>query len=356
MPAGPETIRLTNELRATLADTVDADTRRLVAAWARAWDEVAAEWEAALLDLATVDPDEGWPRRRVIARAERAQQAMAATIDQMQRLASAAEVNVISAAGDVVDIERLYQPRIIASQLPATAGPTARLAVTFDRVDPDALAAIVQRTTEQITAATRPLSVEASDAVRRAVIRGVATGESPRTTARAMLRRVESAFNGGLTRALVIARTETLDASRAAAAVQQQANSDVLTGWMWTADFSSRTCPSCLAQHGSIHRLSDPGPLDHQQGRCSRTPITKTWRELGFAIDEPPSAVPDARVWFAGQDQATQLQIMGPSRLEALQSGAVGWDDLSTKRTTDGWRDSYGVTAVRDLPAVAKAA
>lgn len=355
MPPGPETVRLAGELRATIGVTVDTETRKLVAAWARAWDEIAAEWDAALLDLASVDPDEGWPRRRTIARATRARQAMTATVDQMQRLAAAAEVNIVSAAGDVVDIEKLYQPRLVASQLPKTAGTTASLAVRFDRVDADALAQIVARSTEQITAAARPLSAEASEAVRRSVIRGVAAGESPRVTAAAMVRRVEAAFNGGLTRALTIARTEILDASRAAAAIQQQANADVLTGWVWTADLSSRTCPSCIAQHGSVHPLTDPGPLDHQQGRCARTPVTKSWRQLGFDIDEPPSAVPDAREWFASQPADTQLAIMGPSRLEALQSGGVGWDDLSARRTTDGWRDSYGVTPVRDLSA-AKAA
>lgn len=355
MPPGPETVRLSTELRATIGAEVDTEVRRLVQAWARSWDELAALWDAALVDLAAAEPGT-WPARRAVTQAERARQALDATVDHLTRLAAAAEINIVNAAGDAVDIAKVYEPRLIASQMPKGAGTTASLAVKFDRVDPDALASIVARSTEQITAASRPLTAQATESVRRSVIRGVIAGESPRETARAMLRRVEGAFNGGLTRALTIARTEILDASRGAAALQQQANADVLAGWIWTADLSARTCPSCLAQHGSLHPLSDPGPLDHQQGRCARTPVAKTWKELGFDIAEPPSSIPDARSWFADQPADTQLAIMGPSRLDALASGRVGWDDLSARRSTDGWRDSFGVTAVKDLPGIAKAA
>lgn len=63
--------------------------------------------------------------------------------------------------------------------------------------------------------------------------------------------------------------------------------------------------------------------------------------------------LPDSRVWFDGLTPETQRQILGPTRLELLQSGAVSWEDLSRKVTTDGWRDSMHVTPVRDLQAKA---
>jgi hypothetical protein len=40
---------------------------------------------------------------------------------------------------------------------------------------------------------------------------------------------------------------------------------------------------------------------------------------------------------------------MGAERLQLLQSGAISWDDLSTRRQTDGWRDSFGVTPLKNL-------
>jgi hypothetical protein len=35
--------------------------------------------------------------------------------------------------------------------------------------------------------------------------------------------------------------------------------------------------------------------------------------------------------------------------LKLLQDGNITWADLSAKRETAGWRDSYGVTPIKDL-------
>ena len=44
---------------------------------------------------------------------------------------------------------------------------------------------------------------------------------------------------------------------------------------------------------------------------------------------------------------------MGRDRLELLQSGAINWSDLSARKSTDGWRDAFHVTPVRDLRTLA---
>lgn len=108
-------------------------------------------------------------------------------------------------------------------------------------------------------------------------------------------------------------------------------------------------CPSCWAMHGTIHPLDEPGPQDHQAGRCSRTPVARPWRDLGINIDEPPSLVPDAQAAFWALSRADQLAVMGPTRLAALQRGDIDWADLSTLRRNTGWRDSYTTTRVADL-------
>jgi len=75
-------------------------------------------------------------------------------------------------------------------------------------------------------------------------------------------------------------------------------------------------------------------------------PATKSWRELGFDIPEPPSLLPDAGTWFTNLPEADQVAILGPGRYAAWAEGRFPMSDWSVRRTTPGWRDSYGVAAV----------
>lgn len=351
MTVTPDVLALTRRMRATVDKTVDQATRDLVKAWVTAWDELTVEWQAAITDLVNASTDGQWPSRSQVLRAERAVRALDITETRLDGLADQAGVRILRDVPALTGDAAVWQARLIGAQYPDLAPSEARTGVAFYRVDPGALDAIVTRTTQQVTALTYPISREASSAIASSLIRGVAVGENPRAAARRMLSTVESGFNGGLTRALVIARTEMLDAHRGGAWAQDQANRDVLAGWQWVATLDVRTCPSCLAQHGTQHPVDVPGPWDHQQGRCARVPVTKSWRELGFDLDDPPSAVPDAREWFDGLPAEKQVQVMGPTRLRLLDDGQISWADLSTRRSTPGWRDSYGVTSLRDLTA-----
>lgn len=346
MAIGPETIALVAELRAIVDDSLDIQARQLVQAWARAWDTIAGAWQTAADQAAN-----GTATIAELASLDRAQAALAQATEQLARLLTANEVNASNVAADLAAAALQYTPLTIASQFPATEGTTSTLAVQFDRVDVTALQAIVERTTEQITSLSAPLSDAATEAMKRELVNGVAFGLSPRDAAARMLAGVEGEFNGGLARALTISRTEIVDAYRTAAGASQDANADVLQGWMWTAQLDDSTCPSCWAQDGVIFDLSEPGPLDHANGRCARTPVTKTWRDLGFDIDEPTGTRPDAQDVFAALTPEQQLAVMGPTRLAGLQDGSIAWTDLSTKRSSDSWRDSFVPTPVGQLVA-----
>jgi SPP1 gp7 family putative phage head morphogenesis protein len=166
-----------------------------------------------------------------------------------------------------------------------------------------------------------------------------------------MVRQVEGQFNGGLTRALTIARTETLDAYRQAAAAVQDASRDVLEGWVWLAQLDGRGCPACWAMHGTVHPLDEPGPLGHPNCRCSRAPKTQSWRDLGFDMDEPEDQIPDAEQVFQALPRAVQVRIMGPARLGLLDRGEVSWPDLARRKDNPGWRPSWMPVPVQDLAA-----
>lgn len=344
-----ETIRLLRRIRIVLDAHVSVVDEDLVRAWSNAWQQIASEWEAAIAELQELRDDGKWPTRAQMRRAERATKALFLTRQALNDLAELAGVRIVQSIDDVVGVAQEYL-QVIASQYPRQAGGIATVVGELTRADARQIDAIVRRTTDSVISFTRPLSMEAYGQMNSALIRGVQLGQSPQKVATRLLARLEGRFNGGLTRALVVARTELLDAHRAAAKAQHKANASVLAGWQWYSVLDTRTCPSCWSQHGTVHALSESGPHDHQQGRCVRLPITKPWSDLGFDdIKEPASLVPDAQERFASLTRAQQLQVMGARRLGLLDAGDIDWADLSTLRKTRGWRDSYGVTPIADL-------
>jgi hypothetical protein len=347
------TLQLVRDLRVAVGGEADQATRDLTAAWVRAWNTLAPELRTALLDAAALATELGhWPQPWEMARIGRLHDALVATQEALAKLGERAGVTVSDAAGNAVQATADIEPRLIASQLPAAERPTA-VARFAERILPTAMDVIVARSQARIVSLSRPLAGEAMEVMRRELVRGVAEGLSPREMARQMLKRTEGAFNGGLSRALNIARTEVLDAYRTASAQAHAANADVLQGWVWSSVLSKTTCPGCWGMHGTEHPLSEPGPQDHQSGKCVRIPKLRSWKDLGITAPEPTDTLPDAKAKFAGLPEADQLAIMGPARLELLRSGEAKWEDLATRRSTTGWRDSWAPTPVKNLGGAA---
>lgn len=341
------TLRLAAELRAVVTEQTDDATRQLVSAWVRAWDEIAASFQHAIFDVVNHDGPLTLTQAAKLDRVEAALQHAAAQLDRLighsSQVATLAARDILRAGADLT-------PKIMASQLPQSIGSLDSLAARFGRLNADALDALIERTTEQVTSLALPLSDSATGSMLEALTRAIPEGESPRTTAQLMLQGTEDAFNGGLSRALTISRTEVLDVYRSASNGIYAENSDVLQGWMWSAELDDGVCISCVVMDGAVFPIEDPGPNDHQNGRCESIPVTASWEDLGLAgMEEPESLYPDAQAWFDGLPEETKLEIAGPGRLEAYQSGKADWPDLSTTRAAEGWRDSRVPTAVADL-------
>lgn len=325
------------QLRARLAAIDDAHTRAMTKAWADAWDVVVEDLDAALVELADA-AGEGRITRKAVIRSERLRKALDAIHASLDDLFTQAGQATIDTLADVVDAAGNAQEVLIASQLPEAERAIVN---AWSGVDRRQIDAIVARSTEQITKLTFPLSDEATAVMRRELVRGLIGGKNPRDTAARMVKRTEGVFNGGLSRALTIARTETLDAHRAGAAVADRANTDILAGWVWMASLSTRTCSACWGMHGQEFPITQSGPEGHQNCRCARVPKTKTWAELGFDIEEPPSLMPDAETVFDGLSASTQRDILGPRRHDAWKAGDYPINSWATKRTNDRWRDSW---------------
>lgn len=351
MAVTDETLTLLAGMRLQVAAHVDQVTQDIAVAWGRAWNEVAREWDDAVADLVAASRDGEWPTPAQVRRAKRAASAMTATRELLDELQGMVPVRVLQGIEPLLDDVAAWQRRLAASQYPPTAGGTAVVAAGFDRVDKDAIRAIVAKVSGDVRSRAWPLSAQAEAAMRSTLVKGVLVGAHPDDAAREMVARVQGAFNGGRSRATVIARTELLDAHRGASRAQQDrlAAQGVVTGWQWIATLDRRTCPSCLAMHGTHHPPTVAGPLDHQQGRCDRLPVTASWKDLGFDLPEPDPVLPDARAWFNALPDTDRAAIMGQARLDLLDAGQIGWGDLAKRRDTDGWRPSYVPTPLRDL-------
>lgn len=340
-----ETIRQVTAMRVALSRIVDQNTRDLTRQWGVAWQEIVSEFQQAAAELVDMIDAGRWPSRTKVLRAQHAVNALKAATEAIGDLGQKAGVRISGDLTGIMDLTEHWQERIVGTQLPDGYD------LSWARVDKRELEAIVQRSTEQITAATRPLPKITEQRMKAVLIRGVAVGDHPSVAARLIVSRAEGVFNGGLYRATNIARTELLDASRQAAHQSRQENSSTVIGWRWHCDPSANTCPACYAQDGELHPADEIGPNDHPQGRCVGIPVTKSWRDLGIDLNEPEESGQSAKEWFAAQPASVQQQIMGQKRWELFNRGEIGWGDMSHVRHNPGWRDSIGV---KPLPAAQK--
>lgn len=161
----------------------------------------------------------------------------------------------------------------------------------------------------------------AGEQARLALVSGVAEGAS----ADVIARRFRDAFGGGMSRALTIARTETLRSYREAAREVYRASSDVLEGWVWTASFSRRTCAMCLAMHGKVFSVEERLE-SHPNCRCVQVPLVE-----GVEAPKPGEA------WLEAQAEEIQRAVLGDAKFELFKSGRLKLNDLVGERRDRRW-------------------
>lgn len=364
MPVTAQTKALTDQHKIGIQARLDAHTAKIARAWGYAWGDLEQQiWEEirALQKLGRLADGMGTERVRQMF------QTWEQLVDpELRRL-------LAEGAGDFgqqinANLTRSMNAarEIIQSQLPPSHAPGMVKPVSAEK-----LSWIADRATQQVTVRHYYLQEEATAAMKRELFLGLAAGDNPLLAAERMVDRAAGVFNGGLTRATVIARTEMLDAHRAADQAVRVENKNVLEGWVWWATLSGRTCPACWSMHGTKHPVDEPGPLDHHQGRCVAMAIAKTWDALGFKnIPEPPSiqGIRDAhrlkQVAFMRLPETQQKQVLGAARHAAWKAGDYPMEDWARRvehyetgpdgKRFKAWRDSYHTSpapAVRSKPA-----
>ena len=90
-----------------------------------------------------------------------------------------------------------------------------------------------------------------------------------------------------------------------------------IKGWFWKALLDLKTCPSCVALHGTWHPASE-SLNDHPRGRCVPIPAPEgNWP--GETGEE----------WFKKLSPSDQSTILGGAKFRAYESGDIQVSDFS---------------------------
>jgi SPP1 gp7 family putative phage head morphogenesis protein len=219
--------------------------------------------------------------------------------------------------------------------------PPAGLVIDWNRIDRASVEAILGMVQADSPLHKLLMSISASgaQAAEDALVQGMLLGRNPREVAQD-LRKV---LGTTLSRALTIARTETLRAHREATRASYQANADIVKGWVWHAALDARTCIACWVMHGTRHSINEILD-DHPNGRCAMVPETYSWAEIGarFGLDlsDIPDTNPDIEpgiLLFERLSPDEQRAILGPARYEAWINGKFVLTDIVGRAYSREW-------------------
>jgi SPP1 gp7 family putative phage head morphogenesis protein len=164
------------------------------------------------------------------------------------------------------------------------------------------------------------------DAIRGGFIEGRTTGQIIKELRDNVLQKTRRDVEA-------VVRTAVNHTANAARELQYEANSDLVKGVRFNATLDSRTTLVCAGNDGKIFPPGEgPRPPLHFNCRSSTSPVLKSWRELGFDIDELPAstrASMDGQVpadltydgWMRKQDKEFQDGVLGPGRADLFRDG-----------------------------------
>lgn len=233
-------------------------------------------------------------------------------------VAAAVQNSGVSAAGRIQ--RQLALPGVTDQQL-------ARMGLRWNTPDPEAVARLV--TYAESEAWANMLAKYGDDVLRiitDQAVRGIAAGWNPLRTAERVTTLTQTL---PAHQANNLLRTLQITGYRDATAVHQQANIAIASQIIRIAARDTRTCLSCIAQHGDVIWDSDRdvnAPIlrvnDHHSGRCTSVMIVKgRSANIQSGID-----------WFNGLSEERQRQqrsfANNNAKFEAYRAGEVGLRDF----------------------------
>lgn len=184
---------------------------------------------------------------------------------------------------------------------------------------------------------------DAGKSIGDSILTGIGMGIGPREIAR----NIRTDMAGDLSRALRIARTEIVRASREASREIYKANPDIVGGYIRQSARSERTCAACWALDGEIYPLDVPLD-DHPNGLCYMKPY------LPDAADKYDLDNTGIKAFEKLSDEQKQA-ILGPVKFEGYKQGLFGLKDLVGHTHSDDWSDGITELSLKSLLGEEKA-
>lgn len=285
--------------RAALLASERSAASDMVRVYGASWNRLSRQIDALQREMAAESPV---PTMVQIMRDARLRAMQAQIEGEFARFAPYASSSVTALQRSAVGMaERNAVDAITA------ASDTAVLA-RLTRMNPGAVEAIVGFASDgsPLRELFDAIGLDVTPRMIEALSHGIALG----TGARVIAREMRAQFGIGLTRSLTIARTETMRAYREATHATYEANSDVINGWIWMASITIRSCPACIAMHGTLHDLREK-LNGHPNCRCVAAPHV-----AGTSV-----TVVSGESRFADMADEDKRRILGPSRYAAYQDG-----------------------------------
>lgn len=205
---------------------------------------------------------------------------------------------------NIAGYEARFQQRLLGSSLPVAwdfVSPSAEMLKAAVTARPFQGRLLKEWVSELDEAKARRLR----DAVRLGVIQGETVSQIvARVRGTKALGYADGVMNIGRRGAEAMVRTAVAHTTTAARDELYKANADLIASEQWVSTLDTRTCPHCMALDGEKFEVGKGTRTPAHIGcRCIRVPVTKSWRELGFDIDDLP---PGTRASMNGQVSATE--------------------------------------------------
>lgn len=321
--------QMASQFQRELALSQSAAQDQILASWATAYERIRAEYQGVLDQVAEAHA-EGRPIKPAwLYQQERLANAEATAREELARYGREARQATESAEQAAISASARHH-----AALGQEALSQANLAGTFAQINPDNVRHLAGTLADGSPLASlfSGLAEEVASSARDALLQGVALGKGPAW----MARQVAPALDMPRHRAVTIMRTETQRVYRETARETYMANSDLMVGWVWTATLTRRTCPACIAMHGTVHPVTET--LDgHPRCRCAMVPRTPSWADLGVDLPDTRPPLESGKDWLEAQPETTQRAIMGNAKHRAWKDGEITLDDMVARHSDPDW-------------------